>query len=99
MIQRYDLIVVMDANQRRDIQRFQGGSGRTVILGDFDPEPIQTRAILDPWKQAEEAFTLSYSRIDRCLAELGRAVISPNLETPARKPIQRPDSTHERTAF
>jgi hypothetical protein len=45
-----------------------------LVLGDLDPEPIETRVIRDPVEQPKEVFELSYSRIERCVEELARAV-------------------------
>ncbi len=63
-----ELVVVMDARQQREVCRLYGRSVTSVlVLGDLDPEPIDTRAIRDPWGQSEEVFDSSYARIDRCL--------------------------------
>ena len=73
-----DLIVVMDAAQRRAICHGCGRRRRdVVVLGDLDPAPIAARAIRDPLNQPLHAFETSYARIDRCLAELVRALESP----------------------
>jgi protein-tyrosine-phosphatase len=69
------LIVVMEPVQQSVIC---GGYGRhahhVLVLGDLDPEPIETRTILDPFSRGRDSFELSYSRIDRCLVELVRAL-------------------------
>lgn len=69
------LIVVMEPVQQSVIC---GGYGRhahhVLVLGDLDPEPIETRTIVDPFSRGRGTFELSYSRIDRCLAELVRAL-------------------------
>ena len=70
-----DLVVVMEPRQARAVQTLFGRDGHDiVVLGDLDPEPIATRAIADPVEQPEAAFEASYTRIDRCVAELGRAL-------------------------
>jgi protein-tyrosine phosphatase len=70
------LILVMDANQQTAVRRrFGKPPERVLILGDFDPEPIEKRAIRDPWNQSVEVFEDSYRRIDRCVAELVSALI------------------------
>jgi protein-tyrosine phosphatase len=66
-----DIIVVMDANQARYIERYFGvPRKRIVVTGDLDPSPSATRAILDPWEQPMEAFVSSFDRLDRCAAVL-----------------------------
>lgn len=70
-----DLILVMDTTQRWGIRALFGRQGRDVLLlGDLDPEPIENRTIQDPVEQPKEVFELSYSRIERCVDELVRAV-------------------------
>jgi protein-tyrosine phosphatase len=65
------LIVVMDARQKSVIcSGFGRHSHHVLVLGDLDPEPIETRTILDPYSRTEAAFERSYTRIDRCLREL-----------------------------
>jgi protein-tyrosine phosphatase len=83
-----DLILVMDTTQRWGIRALFGRNGHDVLLlGDLDPEPIETRAIRDPVEQPKEVFELSYSRIERCVGELVRAVSS-------RAPPQGPRGQH-----
>jgi protein-tyrosine phosphatase len=69
------LIVVMEPHQQRVIC---SGFGRhrhhVLVLGDLDPEPIESRTILDPYSRDESAFEQSYARIDRCLHELVHAL-------------------------
>lgn len=74
LIDDSDLIVVMDALQAQEVAlRFLRRRG-VVILGDFDPKPITTRTIADPWNKTREEFVASYDRIDRCLAALVAAL-------------------------
>jgi protein-tyrosine phosphatase len=69
------VIVVMDPVQRRGICDRFGRSRRDVlVLGDFDPQPIATRAIPDPVKQSPDVFAEVYARIERCARELARAI-------------------------
>lgn len=66
-----DLVVVMDARQRAAVcDMFGGRWGDVVLLGDLDPEPIDTRAIRDPVEQPEDVFEAVYDRIDRCVRVL-----------------------------
>ncbi|HEX8272388.1 MAG TPA: hypothetical protein VF615_07020 [Longimicrobiaceae bacterium] len=69
------LVVVMGEDQRRSVVRDFGREPRgIVVLGDLDPLPIDLRTVRDPWRQPEAAFEDSYARIDRCVAELVRAL-------------------------
>jgi protein-tyrosine phosphatase len=71
------LIVVMDERQSHWIHALlAGSSANVVLLGDFDPEPIQARAVLDPWKKPLEEFEYCYARIDRCVETLVAALKS-----------------------
>jgi protein-tyrosine-phosphatase len=70
-----DLFVVMDQAQRRRLLRGrQGLRDRVVLLGDFDPAPIETRVVLDPVERPVEVFRTCYARIDRCVAGLASAL-------------------------
>jgi protein-tyrosine-phosphatase len=72
-----DLVVVMEPGQRRALRGLIGRDGHAIlVLGDLDPEPVTTRAILDPVDQPEAAFEASYARIDRCLDTLVAAVFT-----------------------
>jgi protein-tyrosine-phosphatase len=69
------LIVVMEPAQQSVICGAYGRhSHHVLVLGDLDPEPIDTRTILDPYARGRDSFELSYSRIDRCLAEMVRVL-------------------------
>ncbi len=69
-----ELVVVMDRKQKNDILRLYGRPPESVlVLGDLDPEPIDTRVIRDPWGHPAEVFDASYARIDRCLRALVEA--------------------------
>ncbi|MGH7449055.1 MAG: ATP-grasp domain-containing protein, partial [Longimicrobiales bacterium] len=70
LVQSADLVIVMDRAQRRALQeRFERSDG-VLVLGDLDPEPIDTRTIRDPFDQAEEIFDQVYDRIERCVHTL-----------------------------
>ena len=70
-----DLFAVMDPHQRRWLRRyFDVPHEQVVILGDLDPDSIETRRIKDPVDQPDEQFRASYERIDRCLQTLVRAL-------------------------
>jgi low molecular weight protein-tyrosine phosphatase len=66
-----DLIVVMEPGQQRAVcQRFGRLPQDVIVLGDLDPQSLQTRAMQDPVDQPLEAFQASYDRIERCVREL-----------------------------
>jgi protein-tyrosine-phosphatase len=70
-----DLIVVMDMRQQRMVcERFGRVPSEVMLLGDLDPEAIDTRAIHDPIDQPLEAFEQSYRRIERCVEALVAAL-------------------------
>jgi protein-tyrosine-phosphatase len=74
-VARADLIVVMDPAQRRHIcERFGRRPSDVILLGDFDPEPVETRTIRDPVNQRREVFDEVYARIARCVQELAAAL-------------------------
>ena len=65
----------MDLTQRHEICVRFGRSERDVlVLGDLDPQPIETRVIRDPVRQPLEVFEQTYARIERCVRELARAI-------------------------
>jgi protein-tyrosine phosphatase len=71
IVRDVDLVVVMDADQARFIERYFGvPRKRIVIAGDLDPIPCSSRAILDPLGQPAAAFVSSFDRLDRCAATL-----------------------------
>lgn len=84
-----DLIIVMNTTQRWAIRALFGRRNHVLVLGDLDPDPIETREIRDPVDQPKEVFELSYSRIERCVRELVRAVAIRAQRAPSRgAPLQ-----------
>lgn len=82
LVRAADLIVVMEAEQRRAVCERFGRSPRDVfLLGDLDPEPITSRSIEDPWGRRATVCVASFGRIDRCVATLVRAMS----QTPAHR--------------
>ncbi len=83
-----DLIIVMDEAQARALHALFGCDLRDVlILGDLDPEPIETRVIQDPVEQPKNVFKRCYSRINRCVSQLVQAVAeSTERAAPQRQP-------------
>jgi protein-tyrosine phosphatase len=74
-VQAADLIVVVDPAQRHEICGRFGRTERDVlVLGDLDPQPIETRTIRDPVNQPGDVFESTYMRIERCVRELERAI-------------------------
>jgi len=66
-----DLIVVMDPSQERTIvERFGRRPVDILMLGDFDPLPVDTRTIRDPVNDDRPVFEQVYERIARCVREL-----------------------------
>ena len=66
-----DLLVVMEQAQRRLVcERFGRRPGDVVVLGDLDPEPVETRTIRDPVNENRAVFDEVYGRIARCTREL-----------------------------
>jgi protein-tyrosine phosphatase len=68
-----DLVIVMDADQARQLTRmFRISPSRIIIAGDLDPQGAETRGIRDPWGESIDVFTECYDRLDRCAATLTR---------------------------
>jgi len=92
-----DLIVVMDKPQARALRDLFGRDVRDVlILGDLDPEQIETRTIQDPVEQPKEVFERCYSRINRCVRQLVQAVADSAERTRSSRgapPLTHPELT------
>jgi protein-tyrosine-phosphatase len=75
LVRAADLIVAMEAAQRRIVcERFGRSPQDVLLLGDLDPAPILSRDIKDPWDEGPEACVAAYERVARCAAELARAL-------------------------
>ena len=75
LVRAADLVVVMDAPQRRTVcERFGRAPQDVLLLGDFDPAPVTSRAIEDPVEQGPEVCDRVYARIERCVGELANAL-------------------------
>ncbi|CAN5897455.1 hypothetical protein BH23GEM9_BH23GEM9_31800 [soil metagenome] len=70
LVQAADVVIVMDPRQRRGLVRRFGSASRVLVLGDFDPAPIETRAVRDPYSHPAAVFEDVYERIERCVAVL-----------------------------
>ena len=69
------LIVVMEPAQQRAIcRRFARPRSSVLVLGDLDPEPIETRTVRDPWGRPADVLEDSYLRIERCVRVLADAL-------------------------
>lgn len=69
------VIITMDAMQRREIHDRFGRLQRDLfVLGDFDPESTERRAIRDPVTEPLPVFQEVYARIVRCVEVLERVV-------------------------
>lgn len=70
LVESADLIIVMDRVQERKLlEHFDRRSG-VLVLGDLDPDPIDTRTIRDPYSHGEAVFDQVYERIERCMETL-----------------------------
>ncbi len=75
VVRAADLIVVMEQAQRRLLcERFGRLPQDVLLLGDFDPGPVETRSIRDPLDQRREVFDEVYDRIARCVREFATAL-------------------------
>lgn len=70
LLEQADLVIVMDRGQRGRLREQFGRRTGVLVLGDLDPEPIDTRTIRDPFDQSDEVFDQVYARIDRCVGTL-----------------------------
>jgi len=71
LVRTADVIFVMDTAQRRLLcERFGRAPRDVVLLGDFDPGPVTSRAIEDPWEQGPDVCETVYGRIERCIGAL-----------------------------
>ena len=69
LVRAVDVLLVMDLAQRRDLcDRFGCRPRDVFLLGDFDPQPIRTRAIQDPIERSLAVYEDVYARIERCAA-------------------------------
>jgi protein-tyrosine phosphatase len=61
------VVLVMDRRQRRRALNMGARPEGVFLLGDFDPEPIETRTIPDPIDRPLEFVAGVYERIERCV--------------------------------
>ncbi|HYR97612.1 MAG TPA: hypothetical protein VEO58_01265 [Gemmatimonadales bacterium] len=81
LVRAADVILVMDAAQRRSIcERFGRAPQDVLLLGDFDPLPIEVRAIQDPVEQSPAVCDAVYARIEDCVGTLVRGLRAAAIE-------------------
>jgi protein-tyrosine-phosphatase len=64
------LVLVMNGQQMEAVRPAIGPGVVAVMLGDLDPVPIETRAIVDPVDRPREVFDRVYERMERCVGAL-----------------------------
>lgn len=70
-----DLIVVMEQWQAdRMVHELGAPLKRLLVLGDLDPDSVDSRTIADPYGLDIPFFEKTYDRLDRCVAALVRAI-------------------------
>lgn len=78
MLREHDLVVVMETGQRTQLlTNHRVPDAQILLLGDLDPEPIETRTIPDPYAGSLEDFTRCYERVQRCIEALAGALGGP----------------------
>ena len=77
LVRASQLIVVMDAMQRREICSLYRRHPSTVaLLGDLDPLVAETREIQDPLDRPVTVYRATYDRIGRCVEQLVHAMVN-----------------------
>ena len=70
----WDRISANPAQRREVCDRFGRARRDVLVLGDLDPERVETRTIRDPVERPPAVFEQTYARIERCVRELARAL-------------------------
>lgn len=66
-----DVVIVMNGRQARRATALARDRRPAIVrLGDLDPEPIERRAIADPFGRGDAAFAACFARMVRCLKPL-----------------------------
>ena len=85
-----DLVVVMDAAQRRRLSRMTGRArGDIIVLGDLDPVRIVRRVVQDPYGHPAPVFERVFDRVERCVTQLADAVSVAGRTSPSDNPAPR----------
>ena len=75
LLEAAEAIFVFDRHNVRRLRETPGArADRIYWLGDFDPQWVGRRAILDPWGKHVEEFDRTFGRIERCIDEVLRAI-------------------------
>ena len=64
----FELLLVMDRNNLRDVEDFRprsGASARVALLGSFDLQAAE-QEVPDPYHDDLEAFEAVYTQVERC---------------------------------
>jgi protein-tyrosine phosphatase len=71
LIERADLIVVMEPRQTRlVISGFRASPDRVIVAGDLDSDADEPRLILDPSGRAPEDYAKAFARLERVALQL-----------------------------
>lgn len=72
-VEKADLVLLVDPSHRSRLRREAGAvPARVLVLGDLDPEPVDSRVVRDPWGESREVYDQVFRRLDRCLEVLLR---------------------------
>lgn len=77
-LHRFDYVIAMDAQNRRDIARLQqaaGGAAKVHLLREWDPEPDH-RDVPDPYSGGERGFERVQDIVERACAALLEALLA-----------------------
>lgn len=96
LLRAHDLVVVMDAGQRRRLGRVSGRrSAPVLVLGDLDPSPVSRRGIPDPVDRPRDVFDACYARVERCVRRLHEVAASAPVPDAHRPPTPPDRGPHE----
>jgi len=71
IVERADLVVVMEPRQARLLTRAFGlPAERVVIAGDLDPDADEPRMIVDPSGRDPTSYARTFARLERCALQL-----------------------------
>ncbi len=77
LVRAAQVIVVMDAVQRREVcALYRRHPSAVALLGDLDPRGGETREIQDPLDRPAAVYRATYDRISRCVEQLVHAMVS-----------------------
>ena len=69
LLSQYEAIIVFDRYHVSRARRMGVPMEKLFWLGDFDPDWVGKRAIVDPWGKSAAEFERTFDRIDRCAAD------------------------------